>query len=336
MKRKHLEQLRAATGEAEKILILPHNDPDPDAIASAVALGFLLGEIRQVGVDIAYRGIIGRAENKALVSYLGYPLRRLRRADFEQQVPIALVDSQPEAGNNAMPGNRTAAIVIDHHPRLESTGSARFVDVRPNLGATATILTEYLRGARVEPRPELATALFYGIKTDTWGLSRHVKPADVAAYAYLQPRIDADALIEIERAQVSADYFKSFDMALQGARVYNDEVVISNMGQMKYADLAAEMADLLLRLEHARWVICIGEYRGYLVVSVRTRNRQGGAGRFVQSIVSGDGTAGGHGTMAGAQIPLRGRDSQTLGQEISNRALKLLNVTPVIGGRPLI
>ena len=105
-------------------------------------------------------------------------------------------------------------------------------------------MTEYLRAAGVEPAPKLATALFYGIKTNTMGLGRAASPADVAAYFYLQPRIDVEALVEIERAQVPADYFKSFAATLQAARAY-DGVVISYLGSMAYPDLAAEMADIL-------------------------------------------------------------------------------------------
>ena len=117
-----------------KILILPHNDPDPDAIASAVALRHLLAE--QAGVDgrIAYKGIIGRAENRALVRYLDYPLQRQTGPDLRQAWPIALVDTQPGAGNNALPAHVTPTIVFDHHPYREATASAAFADVRPGLG----------------------------------------------------------------------------------------------------------------------------------------------------------------------------------------------------------
>jgi nanoRNase/pAp phosphatase (c-di-AMP/oligoRNAs hydrolase) len=93
----------------------------------------------------AYKDIIGRAENKALVRYLGHPLRRLAGPDLRQSVPIAFIDTQPGAGNNALPPKSTVAIVLDHHPWREAAAAARFADVRPNIGATSTILTEYLQ-----------------------------------------------------------------------------------------------------------------------------------------------------------------------------------------------
>jgi nanoRNase/pAp phosphatase (c-di-AMP/oligoRNAs hydrolase) len=284
---------------------------------------------------IVYKGIIGRAENKALVRYLGYPLRRLTNSDLRQPVPIALVDTQPGAGNNALPYGSDAAIVLDHHAWREATAYAKFADVRPELGATSTILAQYLENAGIEPSPQLATALFYGIKTDTMGLGRGASPDDVAAYFHLQPRIDVEALAEIERAQVPVEYFERLVGSLQTARVY-DGVVISYVGLMSRPDLAAEMADLLMRLEGTRWVICMGTYRDDLILAVRTRSRRGGAGQLAQKIVADRGTAGGHGTMAGGQIPLDRDNPEVLVQQFSKRALQHLRIAPDVTGKPLI
>jgi len=330
-----LDRLFEAVGGATNVLILPHNDPDPDAIASALALRHLLAERLGVEGHIAYKGIIGRAENKALVRYLDHPLRRLRGSDLSQSVPIALIDTQPGAGNNALSPKYTAAIVLDHHTWREATAAAGFADVRPDLGATSTILTEYLQAANIEPTPPLATALFYGIKTDTMGLGRGATPDDAAAYFYLQPRIDVEALVEIERAQVPAEYFQKLDTTLHAARVY-DGVVVSYIGLMRHPDLAAEMADILLRLEGTRWVICMGVYKDHLILAVRTRSRRVKAGQLAQAIVGGRGTAGGHGTMAGGQIALKGEEPGRMARQIGQRALEYLQVGPDMTGRLLI
>jgi nanoRNase/pAp phosphatase (c-di-AMP/oligoRNAs hydrolase) len=329
-----LELLLKAVGDAGNILILPHNDPDPDAIASAVALQYLLAESLQVKGSIAYKGIIGRAENKALVRYLGHPLRTLTDADLSQPLPVALVDTQPSTGNHALPRTRTAAIVIDHHPQREADPAANFVDIRPEVGATSTMLTEYLQTAGIAPAAPLATALFYGIKTDTMGLGRGISPADVAAYFFLQTRVDVEALVQIERAQVPAEYFKSFDAALRAARVY-EGVVISFVGAMAYPDLAAEMADLLLRLKGARWVICMGVHKDNLILAVRTR-KQRGAGQLVREIVGNLGSAGGHSNMAGGYIPLNEQDSDELALQLRQQVLQYLEVPPGTSGKSLI
>lgn len=335
MATERLEQLLEAVGDARSALILPHNDPDPDAIASAVALRHLFAEKLGLQGHIAYRGIIGRAENKALVRYLGRPLRRLKGSDLRESVPIALVDTQPGAGNNALPPASSATIVLDHHPLQDATSRAIFADVRPELGSTSTMMTKYIQAARIELSPMLATVLFYGIKADTMGLIRGASSDDVAAYFFLQPHIEVDALLEIERAQLSAEYFKRLHTALESALVH-DGVVVSFVGAMNRPDLAAEMADLFMRLQGSRWVICMGVYRGELILAVRTRNRRGGAGQLARDIVGSQGTAGGHGIMAGGQIHLGTRQPERLAQELAQRALEYLKV-PLRGvGKPLI
>jgi nanoRNase/pAp phosphatase (c-di-AMP/oligoRNAs hydrolase) len=326
--------LLAAVGESRHVLILPHNDPDPDAIASALALGRLLEKYGIKG-HLAYRGLIGRAENKALVRYLGHPLRHLAAEDLRGGMPIALVDTQPGTGNNALPRGRRATIVFDHHPIRPESHEAAFAELRPELGATSTLMSQYLEAAGIEPDAALATALFYGIKTDTLGLVRGAQAADVEAYFRLQKQIDVEALIEIERAQVPPEYFRRLDAALHAAEVHGD-VVISYVGPMQRPDLAAEMADLLLRLQGVRWTLCMGAYKHDLILAVRSRHPRGGAGHLVQAIVAEQGTAGGHGTMAGGQVPLQGREPGEVAEEMAARALAFLAVPGKETSRPLL
>ena len=330
-----LEKLYETAAGAGRLLILPHNDPDPDAIASAVALRHLLAERMGIESTIAYQGIIGRAENKALVRYLDHPLQPLSDTDLQQSPSLAVMDTQPGAGNITVPLGARVALVIDHHAWREETATASFADVRPELGATSTILTQYLQAAGVNLSSSLATALFYGIKTITMGLSRDSSRGDAAAYSYLQPRIDVGALARIEHAQVPADYFRSFDAALRAARTY-DGLILAYIGILAYPDLAAEMADVLLRLEKARWVICIGMYQGALILSVRTRGQEHTAEGLVQAIVAGEGSAGGHGTVAGGQIPLGDRDAEQQVHLLGRRALQHLGLAPGVAGECLI
>jgi nanoRNase/pAp phosphatase (c-di-AMP/oligoRNAs hydrolase) len=194
MPKGYLDRLLKAVGDASNVLILTHNDPDPDAIA--VALRHLLTEKLDVETHMAYRGIVSRAENKALVRYLGNPFRRLTTSDLRQADCIALVDAQPGAGNVPLAPESSVAIVIDHHPPRDATGAAAFVDIRPEVGATSTILTEYLQSAGLKPSPPMATALFYGIKADTMGLIRSTSQADAAAFCYLQSQVDYGGLVQ--------------------------------------------------------------------------------------------------------------------------------------------
>jgi nanoRNase/pAp phosphatase (c-di-AMP/oligoRNAs hydrolase) len=328
--------LLSAVDGLEHLLIVPHNDPDPDAIASAVALRYLLNERLDVTIDIVYKGIVGRAENKALVRYLGHPVRRMMHDEPCPSWPVAVVDTQPGAGNNAVPARCDVRIVIDHHPRRDPTALSVFHDVRANVGATSTILTGYLKEAKIALPPWLATALFYGIKTDTMGLSRGACQADVDAYFYLQPKVEIEALTKIERAQVPSGYFKDLVSSLQGARVYDGSLVIAYLGWMSYPGMAAEIADLLLRLQGAVWVVAMGAYDQEFVLSVRTLDGRGGAGEFIEQIVQRRGTAGGHGAMAGGQILIEEQGPTLLARELERAILKVFEISPDSHGDPLI
>jgi len=337
MSAENLRLLLKAVENTTRILILTHNNPDPDAISSAVALRYLLAEKLNIEGQIVYQGLIGRAENKALVRYLVHPLRPLVASDLSEGVPLALVDTQPGSGNTVLlPSAANVAVVIDHHtgPADLSATTANLADIRPEVGATSTILTEYLQAADLEPPIPLATALFYGIKTNTMGLSRNTSPADAMAYYYLQPQIDVKGLASIEQARVPANYFKSFDIALRTAQVYNG-ILISYIGPVGYPDLTAEMADLLLRLEEAEWVICMGLFGNDLMISIRLHRGQRGAGQLAQAIVGPDGTAGGHGTIAGGQIPLGGHDPEPLVSQVTLRILQHLKTPANLSSRPL-
>jgi nanoRNase/pAp phosphatase (c-di-AMP/oligoRNAs hydrolase) len=334
-----LDRLFQAIEGSDTLLILPHSNPDPDAIASALALRYLLAKRVGVQSHILYEGIIGRAENKALVAYLGHPLQPLSLESLSTSLPVALIDTQPGTGNNALPQGHAVTIVIDHHPMIvdhaqHTRSPVTFADVRSGVGATSTILTAYLQKAGLDPPPPLATALFYGIETDTMGLGRGAGPLDVQAYFYLQPRIDVEALAKIQHAQVPAAYFQDLVAALRAVQIY-DCVVACYIGPTNYPDAVAEMADILLRLEGACWVICMGSYQDKLFLSVRTQHSSG-AGHLAQAMVLGHGTAGGHGTLAGGQVPLDAGAPEELAQRFTKRALQHLGISPDTVGRPLI
>jgi nanoRNase/pAp phosphatase (c-di-AMP/oligoRNAs hydrolase) len=332
----HLDKLQIILNDHSQLLIIPHNDPDPDAIAAAVGLRYLVTEMFGIEAWIGYRGIIGRSENKALVRYLDHPLHKIDLNEFPTIIPIALVDTQPGVGNNPLPENIPATIVIDHHTLRDTTKNVKFVDVRPEIGASATILTEYLQTAGLDFPAYLATTLFYGIKTDTMGLGRGASPNDTAAYFFLQPKIDAEALVQIERAQVPITYYKSLNAAIQSAHLYDGDLVISYVGVLKYPDLGAEIADLLLRLQGVKWVICLGVYKDDLILSVRSRSRKIGAGDLAQLIIGDLGTAGGHGTMAGGQIRIHKQDPHQLSNHLSKIALQQIKGDATLVGNLLI
>lgn len=329
-----LNGLADALAGAEQVLILPHNNPDPDAIASALALQSLVTEHLLLPAAVAYQGAIGRAENRALMRYLDFPLKRVSAADLKRASHLVLVDTQPDAGNTPLPAGCIPDVVIDHHPLRNAYRQATYADIRPQVGATASLLVEYLRAANLSISPTLATALFYGIKTDTQGLERGAAECDRAAFGYLGPQVDLAAIFKIEHAPMPTDYFSTLTFALQSARCY-DHVVVSYLGAMSYPDLAANIADFFMRRQGSRWVFCAGIHKEHLYLSVRTSYQQG-AGRLIQSVVGARGSAGGHGSMAGAQIPLNGETPDELIDELCRHFLAQLDVPADQLGEPLV
>lgn len=289
-------------------LVLTHDNPDPDSMASAVALAAVLHSRLGIETDIAYGGIIGRAENSAFVRVLKLPIVPISEVDVARYDLFALVDTQQSVRNHALPPDVTADIVIDHHPTRDETLVNPFADLGSGTyGATSTVLTEYLRAARIEPSPELATALYYGIKADTRDLERQTRDPDVDCYLWLFPRIDRNLLAEIEHPQLPLRYFRLFHAAIEKARLFTG-AVITDLGEVYSPDMVAEVAERLSFLEDAKWSLASGTYRSQLYLSLRCSDRRMNAGRLIREVCEGlRGSAGGHGSMAGARIPLVGK-----------------------------
>jgi nanoRNase/pAp phosphatase (c-di-AMP/oligoRNAs hydrolase) len=325
--RSRLEQLRTAASNGP-VLILTHDNPDPDALASGKALATLLNEAWDIPSRLLYSGLVLRAENRALLDLLTPQWQSGDiPADLTQYSAVALVDTQPGAGNNRLPADIIPRIVIDHHhPMREQLEDVHFVDVQPEIGATVTMVGQYMDAAGVVPDSDLATAMFYGLKTDTRGLSRGTSAADIKVYLRLLAEIDHGKLIQIEQAGLPQEYFRAFYKGLDAAQLY-DHSIMTYLETMHRPDLPAEMADLLIRLDKARAVLCLGVHNQTLYLSIRTIPLGQDAGLLVQQVIVAPGKAGGHGTMAGGQVPLDGREAAPLIEEIIGRFLQVMGET---------
>ena len=302
--RSRLGKLKQLLQNKKNLLIAMQDNPDPDSIASAVALRQLTHILGKVSCSIAHGGTLGRAENRALVRYLNLNLRDITQIQWPDFDLIGLVDTQPDTGNNSLPGDVTPQIVIDHHPYRQSTRRAEIVDVRRGYGATATILFEYLQEAKIVPEIHLATAIIYAIRSDTQDLGMEASHADIQAIQTLHPLADLRMLSEIQRGRVQRDYFPILARALQSACVYGT-CIISSLGDIEIPDMVGEVADLLLRDDRALWTLCYGFCKGKMLLSIRTSQMEEQAGRVMQCLVARRGTGGGHASLAGGQIPLR-------------------------------
>jgi nanoRNase/pAp phosphatase (c-di-AMP/oligoRNAs hydrolase) len=292
-----LEALRGR----KRVLIYMHDNPDPDALAAGVGLKRLLE--REIGgqATLALGGIVGRAENRAMVDALAIPLVPIEEIDHHEFDALAIVDSQPSTGNNSLPPGRVVDIVIDHHPARPQSAQASWCDIRHDLGATSTIVLGYLRERNIPIDAPLATGLFYALRTETRDLGREATEAEREAYLYLVSQVDHKVLFRISHPKVPRDHFTALDRALRSAQLWGPLVAVS-LGELAYPDLVAEVADLLLSYDGATFVLCCGRYGTKAFMSLRTDARENRAGTLMRQIIGAEGAAGGHGTMAGGRL----------------------------------
>jgi len=318
---KKIDTLRTVLADSRKTLILTHDNPDPDAIAAALGWQYLLRSYFGQEGTIAYGGIVGRAENRSMIEHLRIPMVPIDRINFQDYSRVALIDTQPLTGNNSLPDSVIPDMVIDHHPLRDATKEIPFFDVRERIGASCTLVTSYLRATGTPIQPRLATALYYGIKSDTQDLGRNAGALDVENYLFLFPQVQRELMNRILHPKVSAEYFKILNRAFKKARIHGDTLTTS-MGRLKNPDMVAEVADMLLRHEGVEWVMTMGTFQKALILSLRTSNLQGGAGEIAQGVVRGIGKAGGHGMIAGGKVELKGRSLQELEELLVGRFLK--------------
>jgi nanoRNase/pAp phosphatase (c-di-AMP/oligoRNAs hydrolase) len=331
-----LAGLLQALDGPDPLVILPHDNPDPDALASAAALKFLVHELIGKDTVIAQGGIVGRAENRAMLTYLTIELQPVGAIDLSGAIQVALVDTQPGRTNNSLPADKTPAVVIDHHPAYDTYAGVPFLDLREEYGATSTILTEYVRESHLEIESKIATALFYGIMAETQDLGRESTAADIAAAQFLYPYANKRRLGKIENARVPREYFAAFHEAIERAQIYGN-VVVSTLPAVQYPDMVAEVADFLLRLDEVEWACAIGRYKDFLHVSLRTTERDVNAGDVLQRVL-GSRWAGGHDMIAGGRTRIGGTgpDAARLAADgIRTRLLAELAAGPS-DGRPLV
>jgi nanoRNase/pAp phosphatase (c-di-AMP/oligoRNAs hydrolase) len=271
---------------------------DPDAIASAMAVKRLLWR-KTAAVLISNVNVIERPDNLAMVRLLGIKLifyKEVNPADFTR---IVLVDSQPDHHEHFR--ETAPQVIIDHHP--ETATEAAFADIRPKYGATASILTEYLKAAKIKPSAKLATGLFYAIKTDTSNFERQSLIEDMRAFQFLYRHANIALARRIDQAELRLTFLKYFQRALAGKRV-RKERIFAHIGQVVNPDVCVLIADFFMRIESVNWSIVSGIYAGKLVVILRNDGIRKNAGTVAGRCFGALGSAGGHISAARAEIPL--------------------------------
>ncbi len=308
---------------AGPVLITTHDNPDPDALASGVAIELLIRQKWGIATKLIYSGDVGRAENHAILKLLTPEWEHVDTwGDFSQFSSVIYVDCQPGSRNFLPVSENVATIVIDHHyPIVERTLKAAFSDIRTDIGSTTTMIYQYLDAAGISINPIVATAMFFGLRADTNGLSRGASLEDGIVYIKLLEQLDRKLLHKVETAGLAHEYYRAFYRGLQDARVYG-KAIIADLGEIHRPDLAAELVDWLFRYEHVHMALCSGIYKQNIHFSIRTDMLDLDAGILVQNVIFPPGSAGGHGIMAGGQIPVNGGLPYELTKKLEQRFLE--------------
>jgi len=279
----------------DQVLILIN--ADPDAIASAMAIKRLLWH-HVKSVTISNVNTIARPDNLAMIRLLSAKLEHFEKINPDEFNKFVLVDSQPDHHKIFLKFNFD--IIIDHHP--DTKPKASFVDINPEYGANATILTEYLKAARIKPSKNLATALFYAIKTDTGNFNRQASTEDVRAFQYLFPLVNIHIIKKLEFAEMRMDFIKYYHIALETMSLRGGKIYVY-LGDVSTPDVCVSIADFFTRIHSVTWSIISGFYNDELILIVRNDGMQKDAGKTIKKAFGKYGSAGGHKSIARAQLP---------------------------------
>ena len=294
-----VQQYQRFFSDADRVLILLHNDPDPDAMASGLALRNVLRRTKQTAIIAALQGVT-RPENQRMLNLLDIHVEIIRPEQVAEYERVAMVDVQPHYFGDLID---RVDLVIDHHP--EQPGySAVYKDIRANYGSTSTILTEHLRAVDANISERTATAMLYAIKSDTLFFNRQANRVDIDAFSYLYPLADAALIRKMEGAEITMERLEYVVKAQQHGRLV-EQVFCAFLGNSPREDFIPYVADFYLQLENVKWTIVSGIVNDSLIMSVRNLGYSRNAGEFVRKYFADIGSAGGHRAMAKAVVPLQ-------------------------------
>jgi nanoRNase/pAp phosphatase (c-di-AMP/oligoRNAs hydrolase) len=325
---------RRGTCVSELLKVFSHDDrvliiitADPDSIASAVALKRLLWR-RVAHVHICSTNEVRRPDNLRLLKSLELNLPLLAKEDVSRYTRLAMVDGQPS--HSPQTAELPFWVVVDHHPRCHrgpGVPGPAFEDIRPETGATSTLFTDYLRAARIRPNRILATALFYGIKTDTQNFVRRGREEDMRAFQWLYPFIHQPLLSDIERAPVDRSAFEVIKRALT-LMSFRKQYAFVFVEELDHADTLVIVADFVMQIEGVTRAVISGVFEDRLVVVLRSGGIRGNLGALAARAFGEFGSAGGHKNMARAEMKLADLDPRLHGkpQSLARFVLKRLAV----------
>jgi nanoRNase/pAp phosphatase (c-di-AMP/oligoRNAs hydrolase) len=300
--------------EDEVLIVI---NADPDALAGAWAVKRLL-RYRVRNVAIGYPNEIRRLSNLAMLELLRMPAERLTNLKVKEYNKKVLIDSQPF--HHPSFENLKFDAVIDHHP-VTTGWEAPFIDIRPDYGASASMVIEYLRAAAIKPSVALATALFYAIKVDTHNFEKRANLSDAIQFRYLFKLANQNLVRKIELSEMRLSELNYFRTTLAEMKVSNNRVY-AHVGRVRNPDILVMIADFLNKVHRIAWVFVSGIHGDRLVVIFRCDGYKKNAGQLAEKIFAGAGPAGGHREAARAEVPCKHFENEDA--EFSTNTLKKL------------
>ncbi|MBN1625886.1 MAG: DHH family phosphoesterase [Deltaproteobacteria bacterium] len=282
---------------------------DPDSMACATALKRLFWR-RVKKTDIYHINIINRADNLAMIKFLKVDLKHIRKMDASRVTKWAIVDSQPHHSEQFM--RYKFDIIVDHHPANPGS-KGQFVDIRDDYGATSTMFTEYLRASGIKPSPKLATALFYGIKTDTDDFVRNSAPNDINAFRYLYQFVNNNIIKKIESSGMTKKTLSSYRTAIENIAFFKD-ISFIYMDKVENPDILVMIADFFLKMVETTWSVVSGIHNQKLIIIIRNAGFRLNAGYTAERLFGAYGSAGGHKNAARVEIPLKAITQEITGK----------------------
>jgi nanoRNase/pAp phosphatase (c-di-AMP/oligoRNAs hydrolase) len=313
------------------LLILTHDYPDPDALASSFALAYLLKKGFNIYTRIVYGGIIGRTENQEMVKILKIPVHKFKANDLKKFSQVALIDTQPDFENNPFPTNRQATLVIDQHPSVsEPSAGCSIVDLE--CGATSVILAQALVLSNIDIPRRIGTALAYGILTDTLNLYRAKRADIIKTYSALLPFCDMRILAHIQHPSRSRKFFSTLSKGIKDAMVCQ-KLIVSHLGRVESPDLVSQITEFLLTYKGMRYAFCTGRYNERIHFSLRATNPNALAANILRDIVRNPKEAGGHDTIAGGSFEVEKEGAESPWKEAEESLTQKLRERLDISGK---
>ena len=284
--------------EFNQIVVQCHDNPDADAIASGYALyKYLKANGKEVRLIYSGRSVIRKSNLVIMVRELEIPIEHVRNTEKESPAELLItVDCQYGEGNVTLYPAQTVA-VIDHH--RVSRKMPILSEIQSNLGACSTLLWNMLKeeGVDVNADKKLATALYYGLFTDTGGLEviYHQKDMELRDDA----KYDEGLITKLRNANISIEELETAGAALLRCD-YNEQYrfAVVKCGPCD-SNVLGLISDMVLEVDAVDVCVVFSVLSNGVKLSVRSCLEEIKANELAAKLCMGMGSGGGHHIKAG-------------------------------------